>query len=451
MKIYKVGGAVRDELLGLEPTDNDWVVVGSTPKQMLSMGYKQVGKDFPVFLHPDTKEEYALARKERSTGPGHTAFNFSYSPNVTLEEDLSRRDITINAIAMDDSGNLIDPFNGKDDLDNKIIRHVSEAFTEDPLRVLRVARFYTRLNDFTIDETTYGLLFELISSIKHLPGERIWQETEKVLTLPNPSRFFSLLFHCWKNSRQGLASEYIMKKTWSYGGVLNFDPEIFIDEYLYRWRGTRRWDSVMPDRLNWEFGDNVVGAQGMIVITPEIYWFIICDWHKKDKDIDILNARLKVPKNYLKSQENIRYVCKKLRAHFGKSDEFHAYRDDREDWNETSIARKNRIENFNVEKGFLNSKDTYEILEKINKGNNFYDALIIFSIALRCFSKNCSEYFNRLYTSKDLEKFFEDYYKLTVNDEEKLLSGSEISSKMKNKKMKLIGDFNKGMYVRSNE
>ena len=146
MKVYLVGGAVRDKLLGIPVKEKDWVVVGSTPQEMRDKGYRQVGKDFPVFLHPDTNEEYALARKERSTGPGHTAFNFSYSPNVTLEEDLSRRDVTINAIAMDDAGNLIDPFNGKGDLENRIIKHVSDAFIEDPLRVLRVARFYAQLD-----------------------------------------------------------------------------------------------------------------------------------------------------------------------------------------------------------------------------------------------------------------------------------------------------------------
>ena len=196
MRIYKVGGAVRDQLLGLESMDNDWVVVGSTPKEMLSMGYTQVGKDFPVFLHPETKEEYALARKERSIGPGHTAFNFSYSPNVTLEEDLSRRDITINAIAMDDSGNLIDPFNGKDDLKNKTIRHVSDAFIEDPLRVLRVARFYSKLAPlgFKIEQSTETLLTDLIPSIVHLPGERIWQEIQKVLNSKNPLPFFELIW-----------------------------------------------------------------------------------------------------------------------------------------------------------------------------------------------------------------------------------------------------------------
>ena len=192
MKIYKVGGAVRDELLGLEPTDNDWVVVGSTPKQMLSLGYKQVGKDFPVFLHPETKEEYALARIERSTGPGHTAFNFSYSPNVTLEEDLSRRDITINAIAKDmTDGSFIDPYNGRDDIKNKIIKHVSESFIEDPLRIFRVARFYTKFDSkFEIDRVLESMMVDMFPDIIHLSGERIWKETEKALNYKNPQEYF---------------------------------------------------------------------------------------------------------------------------------------------------------------------------------------------------------------------------------------------------------------------
>lgn len=445
MKVYKVGGSVRDNLLGLEPTDNDWVVVGSTPKEMLSMGYKQVGRNFPVFLHPETKEEYALARKERSTGPGHTAFNFSYSPNVTLEEDLSRRDITINAIAMDDSGNLIDPFNGKDDLDNKIIRHVSDAFVEDPLRVLRVARFYAILKDFQIEPSTYELLFKLIPSIKHLPGERIWQETEKVLNVIDGVRYFDLLYYCWKNSHSNSFSEYVTRKTWSYGGIFGFKPEIFINEYIYRLYG--QLDQIVL--FDWPWGKNSGGALGRIDINSRIFWFVVCDWFRKDEDIKNFNNRLKVPKSYVKVQENIRYVCKKFREHFGKGDFFHTISDGRELEDETADAVKNRIQILNSKKTFLNKKDTYEILEKIGKGNDFYDALIIFSVALRCFSKNCSEYFNNLYTSNDLEKFFEDYYKITIDDEDKSLAGSEIGSKMKNKKMKLIDDFNAGIYLRT--
>ena len=145
MKHYLVGGAVRDELLGLPVLDRDWVVVGSTPEAMLAKGFKSVGKDFPVFLHPDTHEEYALARVERKTGPGYHGFEFNTDSSVTLEEDLSRRDLTINAIAKTKDGELIDPYNGRNDLEKKVLRHVSDAFTEDPVRILRVARFMARL------------------------------------------------------------------------------------------------------------------------------------------------------------------------------------------------------------------------------------------------------------------------------------------------------------------
>ena len=147
MKIYLVGGAVRDKLLGIPVKDRDWVVVGSSPDEMKEKGFKQVGKDFPVFIDPKTGEEYALARTERKSGHGYTGFEFDTNSNVTLEEDLARRDLTINAIAQDEDGNLIDPFNGQEDIKNKKLRHVSDAFSEDPLRVLRVARFYSKFHD----------------------------------------------------------------------------------------------------------------------------------------------------------------------------------------------------------------------------------------------------------------------------------------------------------------
>ena len=150
MKIYCVGGAVRDELLGRPVSDRDWVVVGATPEEMLERGFLPVGKDFPVFLHPQTKEEYALARTERKTGRGYHGFAFHASPEVTLEEDLARRDLTINAMARDETGRLIDPYGGLEDLRRKVLRHVSPAFAEDPVRILRVARFSARLPDFTL-------------------------------------------------------------------------------------------------------------------------------------------------------------------------------------------------------------------------------------------------------------------------------------------------------------
>ena len=197
MQIYQVGGAVRDELLGIEVKDRDWVVVGSTPGEMTSLGYKAVGKDFPVFIHPESGEEYALARSERKTGPGYKGFAFNTSEDITLEQDLQRRDITINAIARDENGNLIDPFNGRKDLENRIVRHVSDAFVEDPLRVLRVARFAARF-DFAVAGETQSLLQEISATgeLETLAPERVWVETEKALQTPAPRRYFEILREC---------------------------------------------------------------------------------------------------------------------------------------------------------------------------------------------------------------------------------------------------------------
>ncbi|MFL2709170.1 MAG: tRNA nucleotidyl transferase [Gammaproteobacteria bacterium] len=183
MKIYKVGGYVRDKILGVKSKDIDWLVVGSTPEEMIKNGFTQVGKNFPVFIHPDTKEEYALARKEQKTGLGHKNFEFNFSPEITLEEDLARRDLTINAIAEDESGSLIDPFNGRSDIENKILRHVSDSFFEDPLRALRVCRFAATLPEFSIHTETFDALKRISDSgeLKHLSRERVWDETLKAL------------------------------------------------------------------------------------------------------------------------------------------------------------------------------------------------------------------------------------------------------------------------------
>ena len=176
MKIYCVGGAVRDELLGRPVSDRDWVVVGTTPEEMLERGFLPVGKDFPVFLHPQTKEEYALARTERKTGRGYHGFAFHASPEVTLEEDLARRDLTINAMARDETGRLIDPYGGLEDLRRKVLRHVSAAFAEDPVRILRVARFSARLPDFTLAPETLALMRRMVEEgeVDHLVPERVW-------------------------------------------------------------------------------------------------------------------------------------------------------------------------------------------------------------------------------------------------------------------------------------
>lgn len=181
MKIYKVGGAVRDHIMGVKPNDSDWVVVGSTPEEMKSLGYKQVGADFPVFLHPQTNEEYALARTEKKTGKGYSGFSVQYEKNISLEEDLLRRDLTINSIAMSESGQIIDPYNGVNDIKNKILRHTSDAFYEDPLRALRLARFKTKFSDFSIHEETAEVLSKILLSgeITYLTRERVLQEMKK--------------------------------------------------------------------------------------------------------------------------------------------------------------------------------------------------------------------------------------------------------------------------------
>lgn len=197
MKVYQVGGAIRDKLLGLPVTDRDWVVTGSSPNEMESLGYKAVGRDFPVFLHPRTHEEYALARTERKTGPGYKGFAFNTSPDVTLEQDLARRDITINAIAEDESGTIIDPYGGRRDLEAGLLRHISPAFAEDPLRILRVARFAARFN-FRVADETQKLMQQLAESgeLAALVAERIWTELEKALQADHPVRFFEVLQDC---------------------------------------------------------------------------------------------------------------------------------------------------------------------------------------------------------------------------------------------------------------
>ncbi|MFV1983248.1 MAG: multifunctional CCA addition/repair protein [Thiohalomonadales bacterium] len=200
MKIYRVGGCIRDKLLNLPIKDQDWVVVGATVSEMLELGYKQVGKNFPVFLHPETKEEYALARKEKKIAPGYSGFDFFADSSVTLVDDLLRRDLTINALAESDNGELIDPYNGKKDLDNRILRHVSPAFAEDPVRILRVARFAARFStlNFKIAEETMQLMVTMVNNgeVDSLVKERIWQELHSTLTESHPEVFFSILREC---------------------------------------------------------------------------------------------------------------------------------------------------------------------------------------------------------------------------------------------------------------
>ena len=202
MKIYMVGGAVRDRLLGLPVHDHDWVVVGSTPEAMVAQGYVPVGKDFPVFLHPTTHEEYALARTERKSGRGYHGFSIAASPDVTLEEDLARRDLTINAIAAPalwtSANDVFDPFNGQQDLQQKVLRHVTTAFREDPVRILRLARFAARFHDFSIAPETMALMREMVrdGEVDALVPERVWQELARGLMESHPSRMFTVLRDC---------------------------------------------------------------------------------------------------------------------------------------------------------------------------------------------------------------------------------------------------------------
>jgi len=200
MDIYLVGGAVRDELLDIKPSEHDWVVVGAEPQELLSQGFQQVGKDFPVFLHPETKEEYALARTERKRGHGHTGFAVHSEKSITLEEDLLRRDLTVNAMARTADGKLVDPYGGLQDLEARLLRHVSDAFVEDPLRVLRTARFAARFQHlgFRVAPETLQLMAQIVreDELAYLPAERIWTELERALATASPSAFIGVLREC---------------------------------------------------------------------------------------------------------------------------------------------------------------------------------------------------------------------------------------------------------------
>ena len=199
MKVYLVGGAVRDSLLGLSGSDRDWLVVGSTPEDMVSLGYQPVGKDFPVFLHPETREEYALARNERKTARGYKGFTVHAAPDVTLEEDLARRDLTINAIAKDpETGEIFDPYHGRKDLEHKVLRHVTDAFHEDPVRILRIARFASRFPDFEVASETLALMRSMVDEgeVDALVSERVWQEIARGLMGKQPSRMLQVLRTC---------------------------------------------------------------------------------------------------------------------------------------------------------------------------------------------------------------------------------------------------------------
>jgi tRNA nucleotidyltransferase (CCA-adding enzyme) len=224
MQTYLVGGAVRDALLGLDVTDRDWVVVGATPQALIDAGYLPVGKDFPVFLHPDTREEVALARTERKTAPGYHGFAFHSAPDVTLEDDLLRRDLTINAMAQAADGQLIDPWGGRRDLRERVLRHVSPAFAEDPVRILRLARFAARFADFEVAADTHALMRQMVEGgeVDALVPERVWQELSRGLMAARPSRMFEVLRGC--GALQRLLPE--VDRLWGVPQRADYHPEI---------------------------------------------------------------------------------------------------------------------------------------------------------------------------------------------------------------------------------
>lgn len=224
MQTYIVGGAVRDALLGLPVNDRDWVVVGATPQQLIAMGFLPVGKDFPVFLHPETREEYALARTERKTAAGYHGFVFHAEPNVTLEQDLARRDLTINAMAQDTQGRIVDPFGGRRDLHERVLRHVTDAFREDPVRILRVARFAARFADFRVAPETMQLMRGMVDAgeVDALVAERVWQELARGLMENKPSRMFEVLRGCGALAR--LLPE--VDRLWGVPQRADYHPEV---------------------------------------------------------------------------------------------------------------------------------------------------------------------------------------------------------------------------------
>jgi tRNA nucleotidyltransferase (CCA-adding enzyme) len=224
MKTYLVGGAVRDRLLGLPVTDHDWTVVGGSPDELIAAGYRMVGRDFPVFIHPQTGEEYALARTERKTAPGYAGFSFHAAPDVTLEQDLARRDLTINAIAQDEQGDIVDPHGGQRDLAAKRLRHVSPAFAEDPVRILRLARFAARFGEFMVADETMALCRSMVASgeVDALVPERVWQELSRGLMEATPPRMFAVLRDCGALAR--LLPE--VDRLWGVPQVAEHHPEV---------------------------------------------------------------------------------------------------------------------------------------------------------------------------------------------------------------------------------
>ncbi|WP_092484603.1 hypothetical protein [Candidatus Ichthyocystis hellenicum] len=255
MRCYIVGGAVRDLIMGVHPKDRDWVVVGASVDEMISRGFIPVGRDFPVFLHPETKEEYALARTERKSGKGYKGFSIYASPDVTLDQDLLRRDLTINAIAMDEGGTIFDPFGGVSDIKRKIIRHVSPAFSEDPVRILRTSRFLARYPDFSVDPGTLELSRHIVShgEVRFLVMERVWQELLKGLETSYPRKMFSFLFSC------GAFFEIFEEL-----GVSNYERDQIVSFFSY---SDISEDLTLEERFSYYFSEYLVVSELITMST----------------------------------------------------------------------------------------------------------------------------------------------------------------------------------------
>ncbi len=300
MQVYKVGGAVRDRLLGLDCADTDYVVVGADEKTMLDLGYSQVGHDFPVFLHPKTHEEYALARTERKSGQGYLGFVCSFSPDVTLEEDLKRRDLTINAMAEDDSGKIIDPYGGADDIEHKVLRHVSEAFVEDPLRVLRVARFAAKLYHlgFHIADETLSLMRDMSESgeLSALTPERVWIELYKALCTRNPEIFIEVLRDC--------------------GALRIVMPEV---DALYGVPGPKRWHPEIDSGVHTCLTLARVSCESE---DPIVRFAMLC--HDLGKGRTPVTQWPHHPQHHMLGVDPLREMCKRL--HIPKQYEDFAYK-----------------------------------------------------------------------------------------------------------------------------
>ena len=293
MQIYKVGGAVRDRLLGRPVSEVDWVVVGASAEQMLELGYRPVGADFPVFLHPQTGEEYALARTERKSGRGYGGFTFHASPDVTLEQDLIRRDLTVNAMAEDDQGNLIDPYNGQQDLKARILRHVSPAFAEDPLRVLRVARFAARYAPlgFSVAPETLMLMRQLAESgeLAHLTAERSWKEISRALMEPRPEVFVQVLRDCGALAALLPEVDDLFGVPQPQAHHPEIDTGVHVLSVLHQCA-----EHDQPLNVRWACLLHDVGKG----LTPEAEWpRHIAHEHKGLRLIQAINARCKAPRD----------------------------------------------------------------------------------------------------------------------------------------------------------